>query len=410
MPLRARDRSNWLCACRLTGSGSRSRVAIWFRRCCRAEPVPCPLSWLVLGAAAEDHDVDDDDYDLRWACKVTDWASNGCQVSDSKVEEMLVDLIPFAIDHALKKPKVPGAPAWKPPNVRAMHSTVQQAGGYTPPQRHCQSICRKCNYAQGAQEFCMRCPMVRVKGSGNVHVADWIEEAVLIWDLDVLIQEWLLDDDIAPALLNYLRDLSSGKALDEQQVVYHERMNEASGADGRHFLWTYHTDGFAPLATSPNTFSMTYGILKAMLGSAMSHLRSACKIWFLTNGPGHNKSTSWFDHILEAQIREVVFRGVMCRWRHRMVLPAAGTIYCKCLGTEASCTCTVVYEPGEFQCHGIIALAAADQPATQVSTGRINHNAAQACRYPHVHALHKHMDMAALSLVCHNWFRLVSTS
>jgi hypothetical protein len=224
--------------------------------------------------------------------------------------------------------------------------------------------------------------------------------------LDVLIQEWLLDDDIAPALLNYLRDLSSGKALDEQQVV----VNEESGADGRHFLWTFHTDGFAPLATSPNTFSMTYGILKAMLGSAMSHLRSACKIWFLTNGPGHNKSTSWFDHILEAQIREVVFRGVMCRWRHRMVLPAAGTIYCKCLGTEASCTCTVAYEPGEFRCHGIIALAAADQPATQVSTGRINHNAAQACRYPHVHTLHKHMDMAALSLVYHDWFRLVSPS
>ena len=47
-------------------------------------------------------------------------------------------------------------------------------------------------------------------------------------------------------------------------------MDDVSGGEQRAMMMASHNDGFAPLKTRPNDFSLTYGILSLMLGPKVS--------------------------------------------------------------------------------------------------------------------------------------------
>jgi hypothetical protein len=114
----------------------------------------------------------------------------------------------------------------------------------------------------------------------------------------------------------------------------------------------------------------------------VSHNRSTLKVWWLTNGPAHCKSTDWFDDILVEQMRKVVYDGFTANWRFDMVVPCRGTPWCTCTPTiEHPCACTKQLSRGEFKQHAAIVVAAADQPATQLASGRVNHNSVSACPF-----------------------------
>jgi hypothetical protein len=114
----------------------------------------------------------------------------------------------------------------------------------------------------------------------------------------------------------------------------------------------------------------------------VTHNRSTLKVWWLTNGPAHCKSTEWFDDILVEQMRKVVFEGFTANWRFDMVVPCVGSAWCTCTpGLAQPCNCKKHLVPGEFKQHAAIVVAIADQPATQLATGRVNHNSVLACPF-----------------------------
>lgn len=98
-------------------------------------------------------------------------------------------------------------------------------------------------------------------------------------------------------------------------------------------LLGFHCDGFNPLRSRPNDFSLTYGILRCFVGPEvpiditcvditgyvwwqLSSSRAALKMWFLTQGPAHCKSTSWFDDRLVDQVVQVFEKGFQTTWQH----------------------------------------------------------------------------------------------
>jgi hypothetical protein len=97
--------------------------------------------------------------------------------------------------------------------------------------------------------------------------------------------------------------------------------------------------------------------------SQISTSRDAIKPWYITNGPDHCKSTSWFDDILVEQVREIAFVGFTAHWK----FPMRG-IYG--VGDLVA---------GEFRQHALIACSTSDQPATQRFRGNTTHNAMNAC-------------------------------
>ena len=110
------------------------------------------------------------------------------------------------------------------------------------------------------------------------------------------------------------------------------------------------------------------------------------KVWWLTNGPAHCKSTSWFDDILVDQLREAVFVGYPMQWIHRTILPCASNLWrprvCRCLpSVRCSCVGDCALEPGLYRQHAIIAMSVQDQPAAAMATGRLTHTAAGACPF-----------------------------
>jgi hypothetical protein len=114
----------------------------------------------------------------------------------------------------------------------------------------------------------------------------------------------------------------------------------------------------------------------------VSHNRSTLKVWWLTNGPDHSKSTDWFDDILVEQMRKVVYEGFTANWRFDMVVPCRNIAWCTCAPTASvGCTCTKRLLPGQFHQHAVIAVAPADQLATQQASGRANHNSTSACPF-----------------------------
>ena len=81
-----------------------------------------------------------------------------------------------------------------------------------------------------------------------------------------------------------------------------------------------HSDAFNPIRTRPNDFSLTYGILRCLnVGSLKSASRRALKLFFLTEGPSHCKSTSWFDDLLVEQVVAVFEEGFQATWLSRTV-------------------------------------------------------------------------------------------
>ena len=82
----------------------------------------------------------------------------------------------------------------------------------------------------------------------------------------------------------------------------------------------HHSDAFNPIRTRPNDFSLTYGILRCLnVGSLKSASRRALKLFFLTEGPSHCKSTSWFDDLLVEQVVAVYEDGFQATWLSRTV-------------------------------------------------------------------------------------------
>jgi hypothetical protein len=106
------------------------------------------------------------------------------------------------------------------------------------------------------------------------------------------------------------------------------------------------------------------------------------KVWWLTNGPDHCKSTEWFDDILVEQMRKVIYEGFTANWRFDMVVPCRASAWCTCTPTASEpCNCTKQLLRGEFKQHAVIRAAIADQPATQLATGRVTHNSMAACPF-----------------------------
>ena len=325
------------------------------------------------------------DFNTKFSCTIADWAGTGHRVPDTKVDYMLKVIIPMAIEEAVSTGRYSAGPV----NSRSLHAIVAAASNYKQPTRYAAVICRKCNRARDEQEYCGYCPGKQVTcadGRKEVHkVADWVEESVLIWDLEDLIEAWMEDEEVSWALLNHLRDVPGNV---EHSSLHSERcrffrhlLMSLNGNDDRLMIMGYHSDGFAPQSSRPNTFSLTYGIVNLMLGHIMNHRRSALKVWWLTNGPRHCLSTSWFDHILLDQIKKVLYQGVECTWPHHIAFPIQGGAGCECgAGAEQRrCTCTKLFEPGKFRCHACIGCSCSDQPATQLNCGCANHNAELSC-------------------------------
>jgi hypothetical protein len=223
-----------------------------------------------------------EDFDRLFACTTEDWAGTGHRVTDNKVTDMLSVLIPMAVDNALASGRRFSGPA----NARAVHKIVDEAGGYKPPVRHEAEVCRRCHHLRLEQDACHHCPGIRMKLANGksqiVAVVDWGMESVMIWDLRDLVREWLQDEEVAPMLLNHLRDISceiKHEALRSERAEYYRGFLRKLGGDERNLLLSYHSDGFAPIKTRPNSFSLTYGILSALLGPTMSYRRSAMKVW-----------------------------------------------------------------------------------------------------------------------------------
>jgi hypothetical protein len=351
----------------------------------------CTGNWSnAMFAAAESHahGIKSDEWACIFACVVEDWALYGnSQVSDVKIDHMFSVIIPMAIHRALAT----GDPNLPYKDARSLHKAVQDASGFAKPSIHTAEICRKCNRVREDQEVCRHCPAVRVPGGGNQQVADWVEEEVLIWELRDLIREWLDDPEVAVGILNRLFEIFAGKTTtsltSERPRFFDDVLDHFSEDEQRRIQMMFHSDAFSPCRTRPNSFSLTYGILCALLGSALSYKRATLKLWFLSNGKGgkadHMKSTSWFDAILTNQVQQVLVEGVKCDWQHEITVPCAGTPLCHCnsVGRDVKCECQHTYHPGVFACHALIAVSCNDQPATCLVCGRISHNAATACRY-----------------------------
>jgi hypothetical protein len=345
------------------------------------------LTVFAIGAEAHARGIKSDEWSAIFACVVEDWALYGnSQVSDTKLDHMFTTIIPMAIDRALST----GDKTMPFTSARAMHHVVEKASGFHKPVIYSAEICRKCNKERLDQDHCDNCPSIRVPGQGLLKTADWVTEEVLIWDLGELVKEWLADDEVAPGLFNRLHELALGRTntslTAERPRFFDEVLDHRSDGEARRLQLMYHSDAFSPCRTRPNSFSLTYGILCALLGASVSHKRSALKLWFLSNGRGgraeHMKSTSWFEHILIGQVKMVLMSGVRCDWKHEMTVPCAGTELCHCnaLGRGVKCECTHTYHPGPFMCHALISVSCSDQPATCMNCGRISHNAMNACR------------------------------
>jgi hypothetical protein len=275
-------------------------------------------------------------------------------------------------------------------NARDIHKTVQDASGYAVPMIYAAEICRKCNQLRKEQESCSNCPSVRVPGGANQQVSDWVQEEILIWDLRELLKEWIEDDEISVGILNRLFEIFKGHTTtsltSERPRFFDDVLDHFTSDEQRRIQMMFHSDAFSPCRTRPNSFSLTYGILCALLGASLSHKRTAMKLWFLSNGKGgkadHLKSTGWFDDVLIGQVKQVLMEGVKCHWKHQITVPSAGTPLCHCnaLGRDVKCECHHTYYPGPFMCHALIAVSCSDQPATCMICGRISHNAATSCR------------------------------
>jgi len=150
---------------------------------------------------------------------------------------------------------------------------VNAASGMPQPIFYEREVCRKCHRRRDGQEVCSHCPGKKVPLPGPrkkkvVGLSDWGMESVIIWDIKDLIADWLQIREVVENLFNHLHQTDvKNRTLDSERCKHYRAMTDAeSGGDQRCMLLCFHTDGFAPLRSRPNDFSLTYGILSLLLG------------------------------------------------------------------------------------------------------------------------------------------------
>ena len=254
------------------------------------------------------------DFMLDFCSIVEEWASSGgSRVPDTKVDYMLQVIIPLALKELEPVHDVVNGnqqkPVPLPKSAKEIHDVINRASNCQEPEFVSVEVCRQCHQARNGATHCSNCPKKRV-ASRLEAIADWGHESVMIWQLSDILQGWLDDAEIAPKLLNHLaiqRDAANGSKhnslLSERASFYRDLLNYYSSNEPRSCMMLYHSDGFNPLRSRPNSFSLTYGIVKVMCGPTCSHMRdtaqvstsplcslgtgSSCDVWESLHMPGN---------------------------------------------------------------------------------------------------------------------------
>jgi hypothetical protein len=207
------------------------------------------------------------------ACMIEEWATTGGSISDTKVDYLCRCIIPLVLCHAGVSLE---ADVWDtiPSDAQDVQKIVSAAAQMPEPMLVTREVCRQCHYLRNGESVCKRCPgkMVLVPGTDKKRIAgicDWGNESVLIWDIEDLIDDWLQVREIAVNLFNHCEsDGVKNRSLDSERGTWWRKdfMDKICGGDQRAMLLASHNDGFAPMKSRPNDFSLTYGILSLLLG------------------------------------------------------------------------------------------------------------------------------------------------
>lgn len=197
--------------------------------------------------------------------------------SDTKLDYLCRCIIPLVLCHA-GVPLEDDVWATIPSDARDVQRIVSEAASMPEPMLVSREVCRQCHHRREGEVVCARCPGKRVPVPGKkdkkkiVGISDWGMESVYIWNLEDLIDDWLQVREIAVNLFNRSKDDGvKHRSLDSDRGTFWRKfMDKLSGGDQRAMLMASHNDGFAPLKTRPNDFSLTYGILSLVLGPKVS--------------------------------------------------------------------------------------------------------------------------------------------
>jgi hypothetical protein len=210
---------------------------------------------------------------------IEEWATTGGLISDTKVDYLCRCIIPLVLCHA-GIPKNHDVWATIPKDARDVQRIVSAAANMPQPVLVSREVCRQCHHRREGQDTCPRCPGKRVPVPGKknkkkiVGTSDWGMESVYIWNVEDLIDDWLQVREIALNLFNHSKDDGvKNRSLDAQRGRFWRKfMDGMSNGEQRALLMAYHNDGFAPLKSRPNDFSLTYGILSLVLGPKVIRL------------------------------------------------------------------------------------------------------------------------------------------
>jgi hypothetical protein len=204
---------------------------------------------------------------------IEEWATTGGLISDTKVDYLCRCIIPLVLCHA----GVPlEADVWAtiPSDARDVQRIVSAAANMPEPMLVSREVCRQCHHRREGETVCPRCPGKRVLVPGTekkrvVGISDWGNESVFIWNIEDLIDDWLQVREVAVNLFNHCQvDDVKHRSLDSERGTWWRKyfLDKVAGGDQRAMMFASHNDGFAPLKTRPNDFSLTYGILSLLLG------------------------------------------------------------------------------------------------------------------------------------------------
>ena len=216
---------------------------------------------------------------------IEEWATTGGLISDTKVDYLCRCIIPLVLCHA-EIPLEHDVWATIPTDSRDVQRIVSAAGSMPEPVLVAREVCRQCHHRREGEVVCPRCPGKRVVVRGCskkkvVGISDWGIESVYIWNVEDLINDWLQVREVALNLFNHSQaDNVKHRTLDsERGTFWRNFMDDVSGGEQRGMMMASHNDGFAPLKTRPNDFSLTYGILSLMLGPKVSRtLLRTCSV------------------------------------------------------------------------------------------------------------------------------------
>ena len=119
----------------------------------------------------------------------------------------------------------------------------------------------------------------------------------------------------------------------------------------------------------------------------MSHFqlgssRGALKLWFLTQGPAHCKSTSWFDDILVQQVVQVCREGFQTTWQHPTTQLGGELAWVRANRFSRHFSPDIRVPGGQsYTQYAVIACACMDRPAADLCAGRAGHGAKLACGF-----------------------------